>query len=194
MHRRFCRWRDKGVWEGLLEALIAESDFEWLIPHRGAQERHWGDERHQAAGLAKKKGGGSTPRYAWPWMCLVCRSDPCHGRYRVGLRSCTGPDREVVGKLSARRQAYDTDAILSLARKTGMEPVVPPKSNRQEQRDYDKHIYRQRHMVQNVFMHLKRWRDIATRYAKNALSFEAAVQIRCRAVSTYLVTTLPRLF
>ena len=30
-HRRFCRWRDNGVWEKLLEILIDEPDFEWLM-------------------------------------------------------------------------------------------------------------------------------------------------------------------
>ena len=30
-HRRFCRWRDNGVWEKLLEPLIDKSDFEWLM-------------------------------------------------------------------------------------------------------------------------------------------------------------------
>lgn len=25
-HRRFCRWRDRGVWEKILEALIVEPD------------------------------------------------------------------------------------------------------------------------------------------------------------------------
>jgi transposase len=28
-HRRFCRWRDRGVWERLLEQLIDEPDMEW---------------------------------------------------------------------------------------------------------------------------------------------------------------------
>ncbi len=30
-HRRFCRWRDRGVWEKLLEEIIDEPDFEWLM-------------------------------------------------------------------------------------------------------------------------------------------------------------------
>ena len=30
-HRRFIRWRDSGVWERLLEVLIDEPDFEWLM-------------------------------------------------------------------------------------------------------------------------------------------------------------------
>ena len=29
MHRRFIRWRDKGVWEKLLSLLINEPDDEW---------------------------------------------------------------------------------------------------------------------------------------------------------------------
>lgn len=30
-HRRFCRWRDKGSWEGLLEILMDDVDFELLM-------------------------------------------------------------------------------------------------------------------------------------------------------------------
>ncbi len=30
-HRRFCRWRDQGVWEGLLEPIMEEPDYEWLM-------------------------------------------------------------------------------------------------------------------------------------------------------------------
>lgn len=63
-----------------------------------------------------------------------------------------------------------------------MEVVIPPKKNRVEQRVYDKAIYRLRHLVENAFLHLKRWRGIATRYAKNMASFLAAVQIRCIAL------------
>ena len=31
VHRRFCRWRDKGIWEKILEALVDDTDFEWLM-------------------------------------------------------------------------------------------------------------------------------------------------------------------
>ena len=30
-HRRFCRWRDKGLWGVLLEPLVDEPDYEWLM-------------------------------------------------------------------------------------------------------------------------------------------------------------------
>ncbi|MEY2905660.1 MAG: hypothetical protein RLZZ408_131 [Verrucomicrobiota bacterium] len=79
-------------------------------------------------------------------------------------------------------RGYDTNAILDLAQKQGMNPVIPPKRNRVNQRPYDKDLYRLRHLVENAFLHIKRWRGIATRYAKNASSFLAAIQIRCIAL------------
>ena len=76
-------------------------------------------------------------------------------------------------------KGYDSDAIVEQATAQSMSVVIPPRKNRKEQRSYDKHLYRQRHLVENAFLHLKRWRGIATRYAKNAASFLAAVHIRC---------------
>jgi len=63
-----------------------------------------------------------------------------------------------------------------------MQVVIPPKKNRREQREYDKYLYRLRHLVENAFLKLKQWRGIATRYAKNTTSFLAAVHIRCIAI------------
>ncbi len=37
-------------------------------------------------------------------------------------------------------------------------------------------------LSENRFLHLKRWRGIATRYAKNTSPFLAAIQIRCIAL------------
>lgn len=76
-------------------------------------------------------------------------------------------------------RGYDSDAIVEQAQSQGMEVVIPPKKNRKDQRHYDKHLYKIRHLVENAFLHLKSWRGVATRYAKNASSFLAIVQIRC---------------
>ena len=76
-------------------------------------------------------------------------------------------------------KAYDTNAIIEDAYENCVEVVIPPKKNRKEQRYYDKEIYEYRHLVENVFAVLKRWRGIATRYAKHTKSYLAAVQIAC---------------
>ena len=36
-----------------------------------------------------------------------------------------------------------------------------------------------RHLAENCFLSLKRWRGIATRYAKTSDAFIAAVHVRC---------------
>lgn len=79
-------------------------------------------------------------------------------------------------------RGYDTNALIEQALAQGMQVVIPPKKNRTRLRDYDKALYKLRHLIENAFLHLKRWRGIATRYAKNASSFLAAVQIRCIAL------------
>ena len=79
-------------------------------------------------------------------------------------------------------KGYDSDAIVQQARQQGMKVQIPPRKNRKGQRVYDKQIYKLRHLVENAFLHLKRWRGIATRYAKCSASFLAAVHVRCIAL------------
>ena len=67
-----------------------------------------------------------------------------------------------------------------------MQPVIPPRKHRKVQRDYDRYLYKLRHLVENAFLHLKRWRGIATRYAKTTASFLAGVQIRCLALWAHI--------
>ena len=76
-------------------------------------------------------------------------------------------------------RGYDSNKIIEKAISQHMKVVIPPKKNRRVQRDYDHYLYKLRHLIENAFLHLKRWRGIATRYAKNTSSFIAAVQIRC---------------
>lgn len=75
-HRRFCRWRDAGKWEALLEHVICEPDFEWLMIDASHVKVH-------AHGTGAKGGnqdmgrtkGGLIQRYIWPWMRMVCQSE-----------------------------------------------------------------------------------------------------------------------
>jgi len=85
-------------------------------------------------------------------------------------------------KILLADRGYDSDAIVEKAEAAGMKVVIPPRKNRKVQRKYDDILYKLRHFVENAFMYLKRWRGIATRYAKNTSSFLAALRIRCMAV------------
>ncbi len=79
-------------------------------------------------------------------------------------------------------RGYDSNAIVEMANQMGMEVVIPPRKNRKVLREYDHDLYRKRHLVENAFLVMKRWRGISTRYAKNEKSFLAAIHIRCMAI------------
>ena len=76
VHRRFCRWRDKKVWENLLEILIDQPDYQWLMIDASHVKVHshaaGAKGGNQEIGRTK---GGSIQNYIWPWMRLVCQSD-----------------------------------------------------------------------------------------------------------------------
>jgi transposase len=77
VHQRFRRWRDKGIWENVLEALIQEPDYEWLMIDASFVKVH----PHASGAVGGNQDmdrtkGGSTPRYIWPWMRMVIRSEP----------------------------------------------------------------------------------------------------------------------
>ena len=74
-------------------------------------------------------------------------------------------------------KAYDTNDILKFISGAGAVSNIPPKSNRLVQRDYDKHVYKERHLVECFFEKLKNFRRISTRYDKNAASFLAFVYV-----------------
>lgn len=75
-------------------------------------------------------------------------------------------------------KGYDAEArVLAPLREAGKTAVIPPKRNRQEQRDYDRDLYAARHLVENFFCKLKQFRAIATRYDKTARNFLAAVYL-----------------
>ncbi len=76
VNRRFCRWRDRGIWEKLLENLIDEPDYEWLMIDAShcKVHPHAAGARGGNQDMSRTK-GGSTRKYIWPWMRMVCRSE-----------------------------------------------------------------------------------------------------------------------
>ncbi len=72
-------WRDlphKGVWESLLEELIDEPDYEWLMidASHSKVHPHASGAKGGNQDMSRTK-GGSIPKYIWPWMRMVCRSE-----------------------------------------------------------------------------------------------------------------------
>jgi transposase len=60
--------------------------------------------------------------------------------------------------------------------------VIPPKAGRRLPRDFDRDLYKARHLMENFFAKLKQFRAIATRYDKTARNFLAAIHLAAAAI------------
>ena len=80
-------------------------------------------------------------------------------------------------------KGYDADErVLIPWQQAGKTAVIPPKANRKVQREYDKELYKARHLIENFFEKIKQYRAIATRYDKTARNFLAAVYLVAAAI------------
>jgi transposase len=79
--------------------------------------------------------------------------------------------------------AFDADKrVIEPLQTAGKTFVIPPKRNRKIQRQFDKHIYGARHLIENFFCKLKQFRAIATRYDKTARNFLAAIHLAATVI------------
>ena len=75
-------------------------------------------------------------------------------------------------------KAFDADKrVIEPLTTAGKIVVIPPKANRKVSRDYDRELFKARHLIENFFAKIKQFRAIATRYEKTARNFLAAVQL-----------------
>ena len=75
-------------------------------------------------------------------------------------------------------RAFDADArVLEPLAAAGKAAIIPSRRHRRQQRDYDRHLYKARHLIENFFAKLKQFRGIATRYDKTARNFLAAIHL-----------------
>ena len=68
-------------------------------------------------------------------------------------------------------KGYDADRVIDAVEKRNMTAVIPSTASRKVQRQIDRHVYRERHLVENFFCKIKRYRRVATRYEKLAENF-----------------------
>jgi len=80
-------------------------------------------------------------------------------------------------------KGYDSDAIVAQAEAGGMNAVIPPRRNRKQPRDYDKALYRYRHLVENA------WHCDAVRQ-KHRVILSRRTNTMYRHLDGYLMTTL----
>jgi transposase len=80
-------------------------------------------------------------------------------------------------------RAFDADRrVLDRLAAAGKSAVIPPRSNRLTPREFDRELYKERHLIENFFCKLKQFRAIATRYDKTARNFLAAIHLAAATI------------
>lgn len=76
-------------------------------------------------------------------------------------------------------KGYDADDLIDSIQAGGAMAVIPPRRNRVVQRDYDRHVYKDRNLVERFFNRIKQFRRIATRYEKLARNYLSFLNLVC---------------
>lgn len=78
-------------------------------------------------------------------------------------------------------KAYDAGWLIEFIEAQSAVPVIPPRKC-SPSRDYDKHLYKERHLVECCINKLKQFRRLATRYEKTACNFLSIVFIAAMTI------------
>ena len=90
-------------------------------------------------------------------------------------------------RLAVRRQlladrAFDADWLREALTGAGIEPVIPPRSNRRFPAGFDRKTYKWRHLIETLFGRLKEYRGIAMRCCKTDESFSAFIALAATVI------------
>ena len=86
---------------------------------------------------------------------------------------------DLTGKLILADKGYDSDKFVRWVKERGGIPVIPIRDSARHPRKTDWHIYKERHLVENLFLKLKNHRRFSTRYEKKAVYFHAVASLAC---------------
>lgn len=174
---------------GFFFELRGEVDEEWIFidesyvkAHQHASGARIGEER--AIGFSR---GGNTSK--------IHIAADSHGN-PIDFEITGGEihDSQVAGKIIKKvmtsntenivaDKGYDSEDIRIQVWANGGRAIIPRRSNsRKENLGFDSHIYKQRHLVENLFAKLKHYRGIATRFDKLANNFRSMVFIACTVI------------
>ena len=79
-------------------------------------------------------------------------------------------------------KGYDADHLREAVLANEAKAVIPPKSNRRTQSDYDKVLYKERNLVERFVNKLKQFRRVATRYDKLLANYRGFVILAAVAI------------
>lgn len=174
--KRFRDWANKNVWADLMDFCIEDPDLEYIMIDSTVIRAHacsagFGKQNEQ--GLGRSKGGFTSKIHAK----VDALGNPLKFVITPGQESDFCQANCMLGSISSAHvlcdRGYDSDNFRNKIRSQKCTPVIPGKRNRIVHVDYDKHIYKERNLVERFFSKIKYFRRIFSRYDKSLDSFMA---------------------
>ena len=135
----------------------------------GAPQSHLPESQDQALGYSK--GGFSTKTH----IMVDALGNPLDfiltGGQAADITQAYILIKGVRATYALMDKAYDADKLIEQLISQGIIPVIPPKSNRKEPREYDKHMYKERHLIECFIGKIKQFRRIFSRFDKWAKNY-----------------------
>lgn len=181
VYTRFSRWSQSGVLAALFDALARERDGEGYLVDATIVRAH-----QDAAGAEKRTGpqeiGLSRGRPTTKIHALVdALGNPVKIALSPGQTHEMKLAYELLGDVAdayvAADRAYDAKPLVELLQSNRCTVVIPSNPTRAGKRCYDRHLYRERCLVEHFFQRIKRFRRIATRFEKLARNFLAFLHV-----------------
>ncbi|ACC76654.1 hypothetical protein Bphy_7770 (plasmid) [Paraburkholderia phymatum STM815] len=180
---RFSRWRSKGVWQRVVNALAGHTEIEHVMIDstivRAHQHSAGATKKSGPQALGRSRGGLSTKLHlaidstGRPLRLIVTEGQVADISCAVQLVEHLRTGAVIADK------GYDSDAFVQAIRATHAKVVIPPRSNRKTKRRYDRGLYRTRNLVERFFNRIKHFRRVSTRYDKLADSYLVFASLAC---------------
>jgi transposase len=147
--------------------------------HHRARAPAWGGREGGAAAQAigRSRGGWSTKLH----VAVDALGNPLRLRLSEGQRNEITQAAALIEGLPATwliaDAAFDAGHFREALEAEGIAPVIPSNPSRAGALPYDRHLYKERHLVECFFSKIKQFRRVATRYEKTATNFLAIITL-----------------
>ena len=174
--KRFNSWSKKGIWEKLFKFCVQDPDLEYVMIDTTVVRAHAcaaGFGNHKKEGFGRSHGGFTTKIHAKvdalgnPLKFIITPGQDSDFNQAEELLKTTTNSYVLADK------GYDSDYIRTTIKKNNCIAVIPPKSNRKNSYDYDKHIYKERCLIECFFSKIKYFRRVFSRFDKSICSYMA---------------------
>ena len=174
--KRFNAWSKKNIWSKLLQFCIEDPDLEYVMIDATIVRAHAcaaGYGKQNLEGLGRSRGGFTCKIHAK----VDSLGNPLQFIITPGQTSDVTQAECLLKNVSnsyvLADKAYGSTEVRNQIKRQQCIAVIPSKVNSLKPIDYDKHIYKERHLVECFFSKIKYFRRVFSRFDKSARNFLA---------------------